>query len=1331
MHSETVFTLVAKAVGLDTLELYRLYLNNLNNKLTSSIAYGDESRELYATMFYCNDCGDIIRQKSRAKRAAIKKQLGHLKQCNKFPMYFNFKNLSDMDRLSDTVNRPITLVQQQRTGTYKIFYDNRIWYDINMSIPEGNTHYSPLHSSPTLKTADDNYSSSSSNEMSVTHVQNTKVQYPSYDLSGEDYNSDICDIAIPPLTPIVIEYINHKNGFFLAKKHIKANPVYDWTYKTTVPETNEQLPQIFKLDGLHDLLDVLKAHGPENQDDPSLITMNSPSGPPYMYSIYNNNAELWKKHVNTIDTVISTEPIPSTSRETPPPPPQTQSLLNKLFGIYSSEFDHVVSGLLGYNRQLVTVTRKATHLYNRKDSQKNSKNVLNTMKQNGYAILGIHGLKESHETDPPQMHNVFGGLTIHSNIESVNWDKCVVIEISSHGKLFQVLDPSIAKAIPCIIQAQERKSKGSVHLTEWSECLKNMRLEHGKKCPETTYLFNNVDEQEEDMDDSTPANPERPPDYLSDEFVDDNEYFNLTRENDPAAHPVFDNSYPTPEHHKATPVYFSPCHHCSICTRDLWQWNKLTNGSRQQSLQPSKSTLSEYFEIFGFKKELHRLEQCWALSDAVIDIESCTTSKIIPEKMKESSLPGRHFSNIESLAQTKDENHQNIRGNDSITQTPMYSSNRSIKTQEPVLLASLDNLPPGNEKTDFSWWKQNWATIQTKCDLENGGRNDVNLAELKNNDGTQGNIKFFFIHKPEHWRDTLRQYILHEIERFGVMQRLKIKLMEPIIKFLGFMRTIHYLFREKWMAHEIKLDVTEIKKGETDEQTEKKLKRKIRRASKQSWKQSTLGQFATAVENMINSRHIYAHNGSNYDYVLMAGVMCMEYRKLKRENHKTLHENKPFEIPIPPHNQFEQSPYYDAIKFLLKEHKKEQDEFRYALNKKVIDTLARGKHKVARKKHRPKTLKLKRKYMQQPEAYKTWCPPANIRVNRQGTSIVTMSISGFNITWRDSMKLLPGGTSLSKFGKMMGLQENKGHFPFSQLINYEYLLGQNLPHDQSQWASSLSGGKTLDKNTIEQCHTLYRELGAVNRLSYCLYYLVLDCLILLAGMHKLYSLFNTLMHTNPMECNKFTIASFAFDIVQKYLRSQQKIGFFTAQHPVIQAFVQTAMRGGVTGVYATMGGECTPGYINEHLYQAHVNNNIISEQQEQQKKEKKDQEKETIEKNIDGTDDKKQRYYCYARDPDFDTSRGDDDDDEAPGPLKKANTVLGLDIHSLYASSGKRYNIFVFRPLAPARRNAAPPRRTQTPAVRDVAAWRRATLSRAPARDSYLFEGAKEKNAPP
>ena len=187
----------------------------------------------------------------------------------------------------------------------------------------------------------------------------------------------------------------------------------------------------------------------------------------------------------------------------------------------------------------------------------------------------------------------------------------------------------------------------------------------------------------------------------------------------------------------------------------------------------------------------------------------------------------------------------------------------------------------------------------------------------------------------------------------------------------------------------------------------------------------------------------------------------------------------------------------------------------------------------------------------------------------------------------------------------------------------------------------------------------------------------MDVALLLAGVQKFDGLFVRLIGTSPMRQKKFTAASFPFASVNRYLKNNNCPGFFSSTHPVIQGMAQTAMRGGLTGMYASLGGKACPAPINYHIYEAQkkqenrwyradellygsgVPTTTSSTSQKQ--------------RNNDNDDDDDEDYYCrhqrhrrrwqwtpYAKDPDLLERE----------QLAMGTTVSGYDIHSLYASAG-------------------------------------------------------------
>ena len=650
---------------------------------------------------------------------------------------------------------------------------------------------------------------------------------------------------------------------------------------------------------------------------------------------------------------------------------------------------------------------------------------------------------------------------------------------------------------------------------------------------------------------------------------------------------------------KAPKLGLSPCSSCTLCTRDMHKWSKLAgHGIPQQQIHRSPDNLIDLLDMFGFwTPEMEKkVERCFQLSVATVDIEAAT--------MNVNAGEHRHLDAFEHIGEMNLSQIEESQIPELLTKHAMFSTKRTVSSQKPVLMCAMDGMT-GGDYAHLNDWRENWKDECQRWGIDDGGsQTPPRLNPL----GGAGVPAFFFVKNPSEWNDVCKKYLRHEISRHREAMREKAKILSPVVNFLNHLKAHHFMYRIEMAGQEVKLAETDVASDDTQEDLYLKLKKKIQLSARNGWNFCPLGKLEREVTKLVNCRRIYSFNGSGYDHLMLCPGLTMAAVETKM-----CLKDYVFRLPDPDPKLFCRDVPCEYAEDVEKYYHEDSGD--------------------------------------------TWITERSLSLNvtRAGSKINQMSIKKSGIVWCDAMKLLPAGTSLSKFSKMMCLEESKGAFPFSALTSFESLLEPGLPEDPRAWDSILGGGRRVDDSRVRECMGLYRELGCKNRLSYLAYYLLMDVALLLAGVQKFDSLFVKLIGTSPMRQQKFTAASFAFAAVNRYLKNNNCPGFFASTHPVIQGMTQSAMRGGVTGMYTSLGGKACPVPINHHIY-------LAQQRQEQEEEE----------------DEKEQSFHWrpYARDPDLaDKSQ-----------LAHANHVVGYDIHSLYASAGKRTS----RALLRARRTRGP-----------------------------------------
>ena len=618
----------------------------------------------------------------------------------------------------------------------------------------------------------------------------------------------------------------------------------------------------------------------------------------------------------------------------------------------------------------------------------------------------------------------------------------------------------------------------------------------------------------------------------------------------------------------------SPCSNCSLCTRDLEAWSQLCdNPDSPQSLHQEPDTVVDLLKLAGL----------WN-SDTREAIDRCHQISLVAmdiEAYTRSLAPSapRAKTQIEAgFCQGEGRSPPEVLATDGTT-----SENRSLFRQSPALLCSTDFMSGGPHFAHLITWRENWPSIQHELELSSGGRDGHIVGEATPTGEGRGQLAYFFVRDPDDWPKVCHRYLQHELDRHVIALKAKVDILRPILDHLMILKSHHMIFRLIHLRHLVRLREDEVPEDDcTQEELYEKQFMKAVYSARHSWTATHLGKLELALEKIINQRRIYAFNGSSYDFLMLCGPLCMSAPEL--ELVQGVHS---FKLPD-----------YDWDRLQCS-------------HSGLVAGLPNAPVPSAKRRGR-------------------------MKVSRNGGKINDMTLVGTGIQFGDAIKMMPPGTNLAKFIELMGLPESKGAFPFAKLSDFDYLMETSLPDDPNDWYSILGGGSKPTKESVDQCLVLYRELQCVNLLSYLSYYLAMDCLLLLAGMQKFGWLFGKFVNTKPMVNQKFTAASFSFSAVNNFLKENKRPGFFRANHPLVQAVAQGAMRGGVTAVLGTLGGKASPQPINYHLYRAQT----------------------------------KKTSSClpglYAPEPDL-LSQDD---------LCYANRVDSYDVHSLYASSGRIKVIF-------------------------------------------------------
>ena len=112
-----------------------------------------------------------------------------------------------------------------------------------------------------------------------------------------------------------------------------------------------------------------------------------------------------------------------------------------------------------------------------------------------------------------------------------------------------------------------------------------------------------------------------------------------------------------------------------------------------------------------------------------------------------------------------------------------------------------------------------------------------------------------------------------------------------------------------------------------------------------------------------------------------------------------------------------------------------------------------------------------------------------VSIRKRGNSVIYIKYGP--LQFRDLRKQLPPNLNLRNFSTMMGLQEEKGIFPFRYLSSVEKLLSPSLPNNVSEWWSELSPpNRQITQSQVDAAIADFEARGFSNVGEYLAYYLV-------------------------------------------------------------------------------------------------------------------------------------------------------------------------------------------------------------------------------------------------
>lgn len=175
------------------------------------------------------------------------------------------------------------------------------------------------------------------------------------------------------------------------------------------------------------------------------------------------------------------------------------------------------------------------------------------------------------------------------------------------------------------------------------------------------------------------------------------------------------------------------------------------------------------------------------------------------------------------------------------------------------------------------------------------------------------------------------------------------------------------------------------------------------------------------------------------------------------------------------------------------------------------------------------------------------------------TAITTRS----GIAFRDVAKLLAPTTSLRKFGRLFGLEQQKAHFPFKLLTSVSVLeTVKELPeHSDPCWISDLSGSETISQAQLEEARRLFRAAGCQNLGDYLRAYLWLDVEILYQATQAWRRTLDSVTGLDFVQARKYTISGLSYTAGLKNWERNLRVGCFAVNNSQTYRLLKKGMRG--------------------------------------------------------------------------------------------------------------------------------------------------------------------------
>ena len=181
--------------------------------------------------------------------------------------------------------------------------------------------------------------------------------------------------------------------------------------------------------------------------------------------------------------------------------------------------------------------------------------------------------------------------------------------------------------------------------------------------------------------------------------------------------------------------------------------------------------------------------------------------------------------------------------------------------------------------------------------------------------------------------------------------------------------------------------------------------------------------------------------------------------------------------------------------------------------------------------------------------------------------------------------MISPGVSLARFAESVGVETPKPLMPYGKLDERETFLDcAELPSDPDEYYSELTGTKP-SQETVDAARSDFQARGFSTVRDYLEHYLKTDVHLLELSMHNFFDRLTEMTGLHPVSCSKFTLASYADLLGQRFLMLKKRVGCWTPNHARIFSVLRRAILGGLTMVIRSCSvvGETGLSPCNNHL----------------------------------------------------------------------------------------------------------------------------------------------------